>query len=109
MPALGGDAPFGSSIQGVHIPKAPAYVKCPLCSWLHVAISPKECRQRVFRELISPFGHRFGRSLFAKYMACFRCGADSATFVPGRVEDAPAGVSLQPVVLERGEGLRWVP
>jgi hypothetical protein len=35
------------------------------------------------------------------YCHCFRCGADTVSFLPAVESDAPPGVTIQPVVIER--------
>jgi hypothetical protein len=41
------------------------------------------------------------RAFFDRCLRCLRCNADTATFVPAKESDAPLGVTIQPVVIER--------
>ena len=38
---------------------------------------------------------------FDSYLQCFQCAQDSATFQLAQESDAPLGVTIQPVVIER--------
>lgn len=58
--------------------------KCAQCGWVHAAIP-----QRAVPEDAD----------LASYLRCFNCRASSSGFVPADVDDAPAGSSLQPVVV----------
>ena len=62
-------------------------VKCPKCGWVHVAIPAQVARE--------------SGDDFERYLRCFRCGADSAGFVPAGEADAPLGATLQACVVER--------
>jgi hypothetical protein len=62
-------------------------VKCPRCGWVHAAV---------------PLGAVLDNAdsdLLIRYFRCFRCGTSSSTFVPAAPGDAPAGCTLQPVVI----------
>lgn len=78
------------------------FVKCPRCGWLHFAVSAESARQQVadanahLRSLGEP-----ERASLDSYMHCFRCGEDTAGFLPAVESDAPSGVTIQPVVTER--------
>lgn len=80
----------------------PDYVKCPACGWLHFEISAATARAEVaevnahLRAVGEPENASFDR-----YLRCFRCGADTAGFVPAQESDAPLGCTIQPAVVER--------
>jgi hypothetical protein len=78
------------------------YVKCPTCGWLHFAVSAESAVEQVdaVNEAFALQGIP-QRAFFDKYLRCFRCNADTATFVPAQETDAPLGVTIQPVVIER--------
>jgi hypothetical protein len=84
------------------------YVKCHHCGWLHFAVSAKHARTHV--ESMSDYLGKltiedrasFSRLPLDAYMQCFSCGADSAGFLEAQEADAPLGVTIQPVVVERG-------
>jgi hypothetical protein len=63
--------------------------KCPSCGWVHAAIP----RSAVPAD-----------SDIADYLFCFNCRAPSIFFVPAGANDAPAGCSLQPVVVPEAWG-----
>ena len=41
------------------------------------------------------------KATYEAYLRCCRCGADSATFLAAQESDAPPGVTIQAVVIER--------
>ena len=79
----------------------PNYVKCPQCGWLHFTISERDARASVAWALAQPLSHNVARSPFERYLRCFSCGANTATFVPAVESDAPTGATLNPVVILR--------
>lgn len=78
------------------------FVKCPTCGWLHFAIAEADALEemRGVNEILEHEGSGRKATLEA-YLRCFRCGADSAAFVPAQESDAPPGVTIQAVVVER--------
>lgn len=78
------------------------FVKCTACGWLHFAISAAAALEEMqgMNEMLEREGSDRKATLEA-YLRCFRCGADSATFVPAQESDAPPGVTIQAVVVQR--------
>ena len=78
------------------------YVKCPNCGWLHFVVSAERAMRQV-QQTNSAFQLQGiqQRAFFNSYLHCFRCGQDSAAFQPAQESDAPLGVTIQPVVIER--------
>ena len=78
------------------------YVKCPRCGWLHFMVSAESAMEQVnaVNEAFALQGVP-QRAFFDEYLHCFRCGTDTATFVPAGEDDAPLGATIQPVVIER--------
>ncbi|RDK09146.1 hypothetical protein DN412_17040 [Cupriavidus lacunae] len=74
--------------------------KCPACGWVHVAIplSVAEAQICVANSYLASEGLARTETL-ENYSRCFRCKASSATFVPAEKGDAPAGATLQAVVV----------
>lgn len=83
------------------------YVKCYRCDWLHFAVSAEyaqahmETMGNYLDSLSAEERASFGTPSLAAYMRCFRCSADSAGFLSAAEADAPMGVTIQPVVVER--------
>ena len=77
-------------------------VKCPACGWLHFEVSAVAALSELcgVNQMLAQEGSE-RKATFEAYLRCFRCGADSATFVPASESDAPSGVTIQAVVLER--------
>lgn len=65
-----------------------AEVQCTECGWVHASISLATAMEN------SDSGEQLSR-----YFRCFHCSSPSATFVPACPDNAPAGCSLQPVVV----------
>ena len=63
-------------------------VRCVRCGWVHMSVPEDYARE---------FGGDYER-----YLHCYQCGAPSSDFVPAVEGDAPAGCTLQCVVVERG-------
>ena len=59
-------------------------VTCNNCGWVHAGISPKE-----FLDL---------HAVHDQYLLCFNCGNYYTDFRPAVEADAPAGVTLQPIL-----------
>lgn len=79
-----------------------AEVKCPSCGWVHVAIPRHHAEQTVVDE--NAERQRSGDVASAsmdRFLKCFRCGEAPERFVPAQEADAPAGCTLQPVVVSR--------
>lgn len=78
------------------------YVKCPRCGWLHFAVGAESAMRQV-QETNEAFQLQGipERASFDSHLRCFRCGADSATFLSATEADAPSGVTIQAVVIER--------
>lgn len=83
------------------------YVKCRRCGWLHFAVSAEYAQAHVesmgsyLDKVSAPERASFGTRSLAAYMHCFKCGADSAGFLAASEADAPRGVAIQPLVVER--------
>lgn len=83
------------------------FVKCHRCGWLHFAVSAEYARAAVqdtsdyLGTLTVEERASFGTPSLDAYMRCFSCGADSSGFLPAQEDDAPMGVTIQPVVVER--------
>lgn len=83
------------------------YVKCHRCDWLHFAVPVEYARAHVssmlhyLDTLDVEMRTSFGTPSLSAYMRCFGCGADSADFLSATEADAPLGVTIQPVVVER--------
>ena len=80
----------------------PNYVKCPRCNRLYFTVSEQAARADVAWSLAQPLSHNVARAPFERYLSCYSCGADTATFLPAVESDAPAGVTIQPVVMIDG-------
>ncbi|AVK72222.1 hypothetical protein BJN34_0205 [Cupriavidus necator] len=74
--------------------------KCPACGWVHIAIpmADAEAQIREANCYLASKGLAPTETL-EQYSKCFRCNASSATFVPAESGDAPAGATLQAVVV----------
>lgn len=80
------------------------FVKCHACGWLHFAISAEDARAEVSATnemLASARLHDVRRASFDAYLRCFRCGADTASFISAVESDAPSGVTIQACVVQR--------
>ena len=77
------------------------FVKCPTCGWLHFKISRAEALAHV-QEVNETLEHAdsSGKATLEAYLHCFRCGADSASFVLAQASNAPIGATIQAVVVE---------
>lgn len=78
------------------------FAKCHVCGWLHVAVPAADARAET-ADTNAGF-EQAGEARRAKYesfLHCSRCRADSAKFLPAAESDAPSGVTLQSVVVER--------
>lgn len=78
----------------------PKTYKCPACGWVHVAIplEDAEAGVRSGNAYAAAQGEPQKESI-DRYLKCFRCGADSSTFVPAKDRDVPAGSTIQSVVV----------
>ncbi len=74
--------------------------KCLACGWVHVAI-PLSVAEAQIREANSYLASKRlpPTETQEQYSRCFRCNASSATFVAAEDGDAPAGATLQAVVV----------
>jgi hypothetical protein len=75
----------------------------PAAGWLRFEVWAAAAlgEMRGVRQMFEQEGSERRETLEA-CLRCFRCGADSATLVPARQCEAPSGVTIQPVNLERG-------
>lgn len=60
-------------------------MKCAACGWVHAAIPEHVARAE--------------GGDYSRFLRCYRCGADTAQFVPAVDSDAPLGCTLQPCVV----------
>lgn len=75
-------------------------MKCPKCGWVYVAIPLHHAEQAVLDANIEHAkAGRPGVESIGRYLRCYRCGAESAGFIAAGPSDAPAGSTLQPVVV----------
>ena len=74
--------------------------KCGLCGWVHAAI-PYEVAQASVESANASAALRGApeRASMEAYFRCYRCGASTECFVPAKPDDAPAGSTIQAVVL----------
>lgn len=75
-------------------------VRCGKCGWVHVAIPLHHAEQEVLDANIEHA--KAGRPVvesIGRYLRCYRCGAESAGFIAAGPSDAPAGSTLQPLVV----------
>lgn len=80
----------------------PTFVKCHKCGWVHFTQTPEEAKAQVAEanEYLASI-HDPHRTSYEVYLRCFRCGEDSAGFLPAQEEDGPLGATIQPTVVVR--------
>lgn len=83
-------------------PLMTGFVKCPACGWLHFKIPAAAAHEQIRKsnEMLTR-EDCFRKATLDMYLHCFRCGADSAGFVPAQESDAPSGATIQAVIVER--------
>lgn len=82
-------------------------VKCPRCGWVHVVIPLHHAEQAVLDANIeqAKAGSRHVGTI-ARYLRCFKCGEATDGFIAAEPGDAPAGCTLQPVVVAQRSSSR---
>lgn len=81
--------------------------KCPRCGWVHVVIPLHHAEQTVLDANIehARAGSRHVDTI-ARYLRCCKCGEATEGFIPAAPHDAPAGCTLQPVVVAQRSSSR---
>lgn len=89
--------------------------RCPGCGRICIGVSQAAAERDIancaaYVESLAP-AERESRtgdtpeSLTARYNACGACGTPSSEFLPAKIEDAPRGITLQPIIAPPLSGL----
>lgn len=74
------------------------HYKCGVCGWVHFELSLEAAQAHT--DAVNAALRAGGKPVaVARYFACSRCGASSATFVPALPGDAPPLSTLRGIVL----------
>ena len=71
---------------------------CPACGRVHMRIS-RQYAEECIRDANKFVKHGTPWDI-DRYLRCFGCGRPTSTFVPAKPDDAPAGVTLTPCVID---------
>lgn len=75
-------------------------LKCPRCGWVHAGVSELDAQGWVDdSNRDSVIRGESPTATIELYQRCFQCHASADDFVVAGPEDAPAGCSIQPVIL----------